>query len=91
MRPPRGEDHVRDAGTGLVRAGVWRATALRQPELAVGDHAVEPLVAGLAADAVVGTQLAHGEEPLPLLGEEGSALVQWGTRGPWHRPPPWPP
>jgi hypothetical protein len=53
------EDALDDVGRGLVRAGARSAAVLVQPPRPALTVAVEPLVAGVPADAVAQAQLGH--------------------------------
>jgi len=75
MLPARGADHSRDVRRDAVRALMRRAAAIAQA-LAVGRlEPVEPLVAGLAADAVPRAELDHRIEVQPVIFDEALSLV----------------
>ena len=52
------QDEVNDLSRGLMRDGAWCSASIQQPAGALMPVALEPLVPGIAADAVTQTKLA---------------------------------
>jgi hypothetical protein len=75
MLAARRADHRRDGRGDAVRALMGRAAAIAQPLASVLLEAVEPLVAGLAADAVPRAKLDHRIEIQPVILDEALSLV----------------
>ena len=64
------EDEGDDIGGGLVRDSAGRATSIEQSARPLVAEAIEPLVAGVAADAIAHAELGHGPmAAVEVLGE----------------------
>jgi hypothetical protein len=68
-------DHGRDIRRDTVWAPVRRAAASAQPLAALFLEPVEPLLAGLAADAVSRAELDHCIEVQAVITDEALSLV----------------
>src|SRR3990172_9196718 len=86
MLAARGAEERGDLRADAVGAVVRGTTPVDEAATAILLEALQPLVAGLAADAIVGTELGHGVEPLPLIGDERGTLVHGCGLHPGHRP-----
>jgi len=75
MLPARGADHGGDGRGDAVGALMRRAAPIVQALAAGRLEAVEPLVAGLAADAVPRAKLDHRIEIQPVILDEALSLV----------------
>src|SRR5665647_1565627 len=73
-------------GTPLsVRTHVWSVTALDESACPFGLIAREPLVAGLPANAVAGTEVRHRIPATLMIGNELHPLVHGRDLLPGHR------
>jgi hypothetical protein len=86
MLPPGRAQELRDLRRDPVRAVVGRAAPIDQTLAAARVGPVQPFVAGFAADPVAGTELGHGVEPLPVIGDERQTLFHGCGLHPRHRP-----
>jgi hypothetical protein len=75
MLPARGADHGRDVRRDAVGALMRGATAIAQTLAAVLIEAIEPFVAGLAADAVPRAEFDHRIQVQPVILDEALSLV----------------
>jgi hypothetical protein len=75
MLAARRADHGRHRRRDAVRAPVRRTAAIAQALAARFLEAVEPLVAGLAADAVPRAELDHRIEVQAVVTDEALSLV----------------
>jgi hypothetical protein len=86
MGPPGTAQEVGKLLADPVRTVVRRVAPVPQPAAAVFGEPLEPFVAGLATDAVAGTQLHSGVQAAPIIGEEAFALLHGCRLQPGHRP-----
>ena len=87
MLPARRADHGRDVRRDAVRAVMRRAAPIAAgPGGPPPSKRVEPLVAGLAADAVPRAELDHRIQVQPVITNEPLALFHGCRLQPGHRP-----
>ena len=86
MLPPGRVDHRCHLLGDAVRALVRRAAPIPEALPAGVLEAREPLVAGLATDAVPGAELEHGVQVQPVIANEPFTLFHGGCLQPGHRP-----
>jgi hypothetical protein len=74
MLAPRGQQELRHRRGDLVRAGMGRPTPVLERGPSARVVAGQPLVAGLPADRVPGTERGHVVEPESVIVNEAFTL-----------------
>jgi hypothetical protein len=86
MGSPRLAQEVGEFLANAMRAVLRRMAPITQAASALLVVTGEPLVTGLATDAVAGARLRSGVQTAPIVGEEAFALVHGCRLQPGHRP-----
>ena len=85
MTPPQRDQRVNHLGIGGLRAVMRPARAIPQAKYTLSLVLLEPLVPGLAADAVLARELGHRKQPRRVLTNEFQALLHGRRLAPRHR------
>jgi len=87
VRLARRADLLRHVRGNAVWAVVRRAATIAQRGSSALLHTVDPLVAGFSAHVVPRTQIGHGVEVQPVVGDEAFAFVHGCSLQPRHACP----
>src|SRR5687768_318509 len=88
MSPARLQQRFYDMLRRFTRASAWTPRMLVQPRRPEREVAIDPLVTGLTADAVVIAQIADRKSLAQIIRDELRFLVHGTGLTPRHRAPP---